>query len=93
MAGTGKPGPAKGSGGRPRTKTPATRKDGYKRVTVGAKGKGTQVYEHRAKMGATGTKGAKGKTGPVVDHRNRKKGDNRSSNLRRVSRSTNAKNT
>lgn len=83
------PGPAKGQGGRPRTKTPAARKDGYKRVTVGPKGKGTQVYEHRAKAGLGGTKGSKGK-GTVVDHVNHRRGDNAKSNLRKTTKKGNA---
>lgn len=79
----GKRGPAKGQGGRPR-KSPskvATRGDGYKRVTVGPKSKGTQVYAHRAAVGLGSTKGSKSK-GAVVDHKNRRRGDNRRSNLR-----------
>jgi hypothetical protein len=89
-----KPGPAKGSGGRPRTAKPAARAgDGYKRVTVGAKGKGTQVYQHRAKAGLAGTKGSKsGKTGGVVDHKNRNTSDNRKSNLRVGTKAANNRN-
>ena len=88
-----KPGPDKGEGGRPRTKTPATRKDGYKRVTVGPAGDGKQVYQHRAKAGLGGTKGTKsGKTGGVVDHKNRDRGDNAKSNLRVTTKKGNARN-
>lgn len=85
MAGS-RPGPAKGSGGRPRTKNPkANAGNGYKRVTVGPPGDGKQVYEHRAKLGIENA-------GPNVtaDHINPKaKGDNRKSNLRVASRSAN----
>lgn len=88
-----KPGPKKGHGGRPRV--PASkakaRSDGYKRVTVGKPGKGKQVYAHRAAAGLGGTKGSKGK-GTVVDHKNRKRGDNRASNLRKVSKAANNRN-
>jgi hypothetical protein len=90
-----KPGPAKGKGGAPRKAASrvATRGDGYKRVTTGAKGKGTQVYAHRAAAGLGGTKGSKsGKTGGVVDHKNRKRGDNRKSNLRVTSKRGNNQN-
>jgi hypothetical protein len=88
-----KPGPSKGKGGRPRTTTPATRSDGYKRVTTGAKGKGTQVYEHRAKVGLGGTKGSKsGKTGGVVDHKDGNRANNAKSNLRRTTKAGNNKN-
>lgn len=84
----GKRGPAKGHGGRPRKRSGKPRSDGYKRVTVGPKGKGTQVYEHRAKAGLGSTKGSKGK-GTVVHHRNRRRGDNRPGNLERVSKAEN----
>jgi hypothetical protein len=94
MAGKGKPGPAKGKGGRPRLPASkvATRNDGYKRVTAGPKGKGTQVYAHREEeYDGLPPKGSKGK-GTVVDHKNRKRGDNRASNLRRVSKAANNRN-
>jgi hypothetical protein len=94
MAGK-KPGPAKGSGGRPRKPASkvATRADGYKRVTRGPKGDGTQVYAHREAAGVGGVKGSKsGKTGGVVDHKNRKRGDNRKSNLRVGSKAANNRN-
>ena len=87
-----KPGPAKGKGGRPRKPASkvATRADGYKRVTVGRKGKGTQVYAHRAAAGVGGTKGSKsGKTGGVVHHKNKRKGDNRRSNLKVTTKAEN----
>ena len=92
----GKRGPAKGHGGRPR-KAAGTNEgragDGYKRVTVGPKSKGVQVYEHRAKAGLAKVKGSKsGKTGGVVDHKNRVTGDNSRKNLRKVSKGTNNKN-
>lgn len=88
-----KPGPAKGHGGRPRKPagTNQARADGYKRVTVGPKSKGKQVYEHRAKAyGGNPPKGSKGK-GTVVHHRNRSRGDNRASNLTKVSKARNNK--
>ena len=90
-----KPGPSKGSGGRPRVpaKSAATRKDGYKRVTVGAKGKGKQVYAHRAAAGLGGTKGSKsGKTGGVVDHKDGNRANNAKSNLRRTTKAGNNRN-
>lgn len=90
MAGS-KPGPAKGKGGRPRTKKPATRRDGYRRVTVGPKGKGKQVYEHRAKAGLGSEKGSKGK-GKVVDHKDGDRDNNSRSNLRVTSKAGNNKN-
>lgn len=60
-------------------------------MTVGAKGKGKLVYEHRAKAGLAGTKGSKGK-GTVVDHKNRNRGDNSKGNLRRVTKAANNRN-
>lgn len=83
-----KPGPDKGHGGRPRVRAPKPRKDGYKRVTVGPPGDGTQVYEHRAKAGLGKVKGSKGK-GTVVNHKDHKRGHNAESNLERVSKATN----
>jgi hypothetical protein len=87
-----KPGPAKGKGGRPR-KPPAkvkARADGYKRVTRGPKGKGTQVYAHREAAGVGGKKGSKsGKTGGVVHHKNKRKGDNRRANLKVTTKAEN----
>lgn len=84
----GKRGPAKGHGGRPRKKESevAVRNDGYKRVTVGPKSKGQQVYAHRAKAyGGTPPKVGKGSK-TVVDHKNKKRSDNRKSNLRLTGR-------
>jgi hypothetical protein len=75
-----KPGPAKGKGGAPR-KTAATvakRADGYKRVTTGAKGKGTQRYVQRVKLGLG--KGSKGKT-TVAHHKDHNRSNNAKSNL------------
>ena len=89
-----KPGPAKGHGGRPRKSASdvSTRADGYKRVTVGAKGKGTQVYAHRAAAGLGGTKGSKsGRTGGVVDHRDGNRSNNARSNLRVTTKAGNNK--
>lgn len=86
-----RPGPSKGQGGRPRTSSPKARGDGYKRVTTGPKGDGTQVYAHRAKAGLG--KGSKsGKTGGVVDHKNRKRGDNRRTNLKVTTKAGNNRN-
>lgn len=90
MAGK-KPGPSKGHGGRPRTKNPKARKDGYERVTIGPKGKGKQVYAQRAKAGLGNVKGSKGK-GKVVDHKNHNRGDNSSKNLRVTTKAGNNKN-
>ncbi len=92
MAGS-KPGPAKGTGGRPRKTVHKGRVgDGYKRKTVGPKGKGKQVYEHRAK--ALGDKAAAKKVGKgskkVVDHKDSRTGNNLRSNLRVLSRGKNA---
>lgn len=92
----GKRGPAKGQGGRPRKSesSVAVRSDGYKRVTVGPKGKGTQVYAHRAKAGVALPKGkhaAKGGGDRVVDHRDGNKSNNSRSNLRVMSRSANSR--
>ena len=89
----GERGPKKGEGGRPRVSNPKPREDGYKRVTKGPVGDGTQMYEHRAKKGlAPGSGSLSGKEG-VVDHKNRKRGDNSSDNLRVVSKKENRKNT
>lgn len=93
-----KPGPRKGHGGAPRKRNPASNKGGYQLTTVGPKSRGTRQYAHRviAHGGSVGgtkraPKSSKG-TRSVVDHRNRNRSDNRSSNLRRVSRSTNNRN-
>ena len=95
MAGKGRPGPSKGHGGRPRKSVSevSTRDDGYKRVTVGPKGKGKQVYAHRAAVGLGSTKGSKsGKTGGVVDHKDRKRGHDTRSNLRVTTKGGNNRN-
>jgi hypothetical protein len=77
-----KPGPAKGKGGRPRKKGGSTLtkggNKGYKKITVGPKGKGTQKYYHRVVTGA--------KKGEVVDHRDGSKSNNARTNLKRMSR-------
>jgi hypothetical protein len=64
----------------------ATRADGYKRVTTGAKSKGTQKYAQRAQLGLG--KGSKGK-GTVAHHKNHKRGDNRKANLERTTKKGN----
>ena len=86
MAGKGKPGPAKGHGGRPRKKggsrlTKGENK-GYVKVTTGPKGKGKQEYKHRV------VAGAKGKNN-VVDHKDENKSNNSRKNLRVISRGAN----
>jgi hypothetical protein len=95
MAGKGKPGPSKGHGGRPRKPAGegATRKDGYKRRTVGPKGDGKQVYEHRAvAYGGTPPKSSKSAKKGIVDHKDRNKSNNSKSNLRKTTKSKNNKN-
>lgn len=86
MAGKGKPGPAKGHGGRPRKKggSRLTKGDnkGYVKVTVGPPGKGKQEYRHRVRTGAKGYN-------KVVDHINNTKGDDSKGNLRIISRGAN----
>lgn len=76
-----KPGPPKGSGGRPRAKNPAPNGEGYIQRTVGPKGKGKRVYEHRHKAGAG--------PGQVVDHGNSNRSDNSSGNLKLMTRGQN----
>lgn len=81
----GKRGPKAGSGGRPRAAVHAgNARDGYKRVTIGPKSKGDQVYEHRAKAGVA-------KAGPntTVDHKDSNTSNNKAANLQVVSRSKN----
>ena len=85
-----KPGPKKGHGGRPRTKNPKPRDDGYVRVTKGPKGDGEQMYEHRAKMGMEPGSGSKGK-GTVVHHKDHMRGHNEKKNLKRMSKGENNK--
>ena len=80
-----KPGPAKGSGGRPRQRAPQGKTaDGYRMKTVGPPSQGKRVYAHRAAAGVTGA-------GPdtTVDHVNNKRADNRPSNLKVVTRAAN----
>lgn len=83
-----KPGPSKGKGGAPRKPASkvATRADGYKRVTTGAKSKGTQVYAHRAKLGLG--KGSKGKT-TVAHHKDHNRSNNAKSNLEKTTKKGN----
>ena len=89
----GERGPKKGEGGRPRKEDGKAREDGYKRVTKGPPGEGEQMYAHRAKKGlAPGSGSLSGKEG-VVDHKNRKRGDNSSDNLRVVTKKQNRANT
>jgi hypothetical protein len=79
------PGPKKGEGGRPRKANPKGRPgDGYKRTTVGPKGKGKQTYLHRKVAKVVG----KGRN-VTVNHKNRKTGDNRKGNLTVMSRAKN----
>ena len=92
MAGKGKRGPAKGQGGRPRTDNPKPRADGYKRVSKGPPGDGEQMYEHRAKLGLKPGSGSQSGSEGVVDHKNRKRGDNAKSNLRKVTKKKNREN-
>jgi hypothetical protein len=94
MAGS-KPGPAKGSGGRPRKKSGTNKGrvgDGYKRVTVGPKSKGKQVYEHIVKeRGPAAAKKGSGKgSKTVVHHKDKRTGNNLRSNLSVMSRAKNA---
>ncbi len=91
MAGKGRPGPAKGSGGAPRKATHKPNGGGYTRSTIGPKtGPVVQAYDQRIKAGVAGQH--PGHTGSVVDHINGKRADDRPSNLRVTSRSVNAKN-
>jgi hypothetical protein len=88
MAGKGKPGPAKGEGGRPRK--PAgegkARADGYKRRTVGAKGNRAVAY------GGNPPKSSKSAKSGIVDHKDQNKRNNSKSNLRKTTKSQNNKN-
>lgn len=88
-------GPAKGSGGRPRSSSGSKRPDGYANVTVGPAGKGVRQTEHRVRAyGGTpgGSKvaprGSQGQ-GTVVHHGDHQRGNNSSSNLHKVSKATN----
>ena len=85
-------GPKKGQGGRPRTENPKPRADGYKRVSVGPKGDGDQMYEHRAKLGLKPGSGSQSGSEGVVDHKDRKRGHNATSNLRKVTKKKNREN-
>ena len=90
----GSRGPKKGEGGRPRKKAGTNEArvgDGYVRVTVGAKSKGKQVYEHRAKAGLANTKSGKGGS-PSVDHKDRNRANNAKGNLRVTTPAKQAKN-
>lgn len=86
------PGPKKGSGGRPRKPGGSTLKTGenagYKKVTVGPKGKGTQKYAHRVAAGAG--KGSK-TGGTVVHHKDGSKGGNSKANLKVTTRKNHPK--
>lgn len=85
-------GPSKGQGGRPRKPGGSTlskgKNAGYKKVTVGPKGKGTQKYAHRVAAGA----GEGSKTGgTVVHHKDHSKGRNTKSNLEVTTRKAHGK--
>ena len=88
----GKRGPKPGSGGRPRTKNPKARPDGYKRVTVGPPGDGEQEYEHRVQEGLPPDSGSQEGNKPgevVVNHKNHKRSDNRKKNLEKITKKKN----
>lgn len=87
MAGN-RPGPAKGSGGRPRVAKQKPNGEGYIRKTVGPPGNGKLVYAHRAEAGLANVKGSKGK-GTVVDHGNSRRTDNSAKNLTVMSKGQN----
>jgi len=80
-----KPGPSKGSGGRPRKLrgSNVAGKLGYRRVTTGPPSKGTQKLEHRVVAGAG--KGSK-TGGTVVHHVDHNKVNNAKKNLKKLSR-------
>ncbi len=89
-------GPAKGSGGRPRSKTPAANDAGYKLTTVGPKSAGKREELHR--VVAYGGKVAGAKVPPassktattgIVNHKDMKRSDDRKSNLEITTRSVN----
>ncbi len=89
-------GPAKGSGGRPRTKTPAANDAGYKLTTVGPKSAGKRELEHRViafggKVAGTKVPPASSKTATtgIVNHKDRIRSDDRKANLEVTTRSVN----
>ena len=88
MAGKGKPGPAKGKGGRPRkkggSKLTKGENKGYVKETVGPKGKGKQVYQHRKRAGALDEG-----YNTVVDHKDSNKSNNSKGNLKKTTRGKN----
>lgn len=88
----GKRGPKKGEGGRPRTKNPKAREDGYKRVTVGPPSDGEQMYEHRAVEGLKPDSGSQSGKEGVVDHKDRNRSNNKKKNLRKTTKKVNAEN-
>ena len=88
----GSRGPQKGHGGRPRTKNPKARPDGYKRVTVGPKSDGEQMYQHRAVEGLKPDSGSQSGKEGVVDHVDRNRGHNTKKNLRKVTKKANRAN-
>jgi hypothetical protein len=85
VAGKGKPGPAKGKGGRPRKKSGTSHSEGYIRVTVGPPGEGRQEYKHRVEAGS------KKGDGKVVDHQDGNKKNNSKGNLKKMSRAENTR--
>ncbi len=96
MAGVGRRGPAKGSGGRPRTKTPAANDAGYPLTSVGPPGHGKRELAHRVIAFGGTIGGAKvppassgsAKTG-IVNHLNRVRSDDSKSNLQVTTKSVN----
>ncbi len=89
-------GPAKGSGGRPRSKSPAANDAGYKLTTVGPKSAGKRELEHRViafggKVGGTKVPPASSKTATtgIVNHKDMKRSDDRKANLEITTRSVN----
>ncbi len=89
-------GPAKGSGGRPRTKTPAANDAGYKLTTNGPKSNGTRELLHRTvayggKVAGAKVPPASSKTATtgIVNHKDMKRSDDRKANLEITTRSVN----
>ncbi len=89
-------GPAKGSGGRPRSKTPAANDAGYKLTTVGKKGAGVREELHRVvayggKVAGSKVPPASSKTATtgIVNHKDMKRSDDRKANLEITTRSVN----